>query len=150
MVDDYYQCSTTFLSIICTTVQYRAVILQRLYGTPLSLSLRAAPCLSGGSCTNTDDSFSCNCTPGTTGQGVSTPPSVTLNPAQSTSCVSPRTVANAQVFVCGEQTSDGVVVTLGNTNTGMLDDQVNSLREIQQVRYNVWLFHWLTLSVHNS
>ncbi len=43
--------------------------------------------------------------------------------------------------MCGEQTSDGVVVTLGNANAGMLDDQVNSLREIQQVRYNVGLFH---------
>ena len=81
----------------------------------LSLSLRAAPCLSGGSCTNTDGSFSCY-TLGTTGHRCQYTTLCDTQPCPVHQlCIT--TVANVQGFVCGEQTSDGVVVTLGNANT---------------------------------
>ncbi len=86
-----------------------------MYSPHLSLSLRAAPCLSGGSCTNSDGSFSCDCTLGTTGHRCQYTTLCDTQPCPVDQlCIT--TVANVQGFVCEEQTSDGVVVTLGNTN----------------------------------
>ncbi len=65
----------------------------------LSLSLRAAPCLSGGSCTNTDGSFSCY-TLGTTGHRCQYTTLCDTQPCPVHQlCIT--TVANVQGFVCG-------------------------------------------------
>ncbi len=111
--------STTSLSFvelsssICTGNMYSPHLSLYLY-----LSLRAAPCLSssGGSCTNTDGSFSCDCTPGTTGHRCQYTTVCDTQPCPVDQLCITTTVANVQGFVCGEQTSDGVVVTLGNAN----------------------------------
>lgn len=101
------------------------------------LNLLLAPCTSEGTCTNTDGSFICSCPSGTSGhrcQYTNVCDSQPCPPGQT--CVA--TVANVQGYVCEEVSGMGVVVTTGGqgTSPGMLDDQVNSLQEIQQVSNN--------------
>ncbi len=92
----------------------------------------AAPCLSGGSCTNTLGSFICHCGNDATGHRCQYSTVCETSPcAADQLCIT--TVARDTGYVCTDQDSDGLLVTLANASPGMLDDQVNNLLEVQQV-----------------
>ena len=95
----------------------------------------ADPCQFGGTCTNTNGSFSCQCADGFTGLRCQySTVCETQSPCPSNlTCVA--TVTNAQGYVCQEVGVAGsVVVTNPASSPGLLDDQVNSLMETQEVR----------------
>ena len=97
---------------------------------PPSLS---GPCQFGGTCTNTEGSFMCECPSGYKGHRCQY--TTVCNDAQdrcpgNQTCV--ETISNTQGFVCADATSTGAVVVMGITSgPGHLDDQVNNIQEVE-------------------
>jgi len=98
------------------------------------------PCQFGGTCTDTDGSFFCACEAGFTGHRCQySSICETQSPCPSNlTCV--PTVINVQGYVCQEVSVTGsVVVTDPATSPSLLDEEVNSLLETQEVGGHGWI-----------
>ena len=98
---------------------------------PIFLAL-TDPCQFGGTCTNTDGSFLCECPPEFTGHRCQY-----INVCNGTSNPCPHdqmcveTISNTRGYVCQEISTIGAVVVTGIVSEpGNLDDHVNNIQEV--------------------